>query len=40
MKRPNRHSNPSQYAKRKKKGKFQFIRKKRRETRELSKGLV
>lgn len=36
IKRPNRHSNPSKHNK-KRKGRFRFIRKKKRETRELSK---
>lgn len=39
-KRPNRHSNLSQSAKRNRKGKFRFIRKKRRETKELLKALL
>ncbi|MDD4876762.1 MAG: hypothetical protein PHQ86_06525 [Dehalococcoidales bacterium] len=39
-KRPNRHSNPSQYAKRNRKEKFRFIRKKKRETRELLKAVL
>lgn len=37
--RPNRHTNPSKYN-RKKKGKFRFIRRKRRETRELAKVIM
>jgi hypothetical protein len=38
--RPNRHSNPSSYAKKRKGGRFQFIHKKKRETRELSKAVL
>jgi len=38
MKRPNRHTNPSKYGKKRSK-KFRFIRRKRRETRELSKAV-
>jgi len=37
--RPNRHSNPSKYNKNRK-GRFRFIRKKKRESRELSKALL
>lgn len=37
-KRPNRHSNPSKYG-RKRNGKFRFIRKKKRETKELLKAI-
>ncbi len=41
IRRPNRHSNPSQYAKQiRSKGRFRFIRKKRRETMELSKAAL
>lgn len=38
--RPNRHSNPSQYAKRNRKGRYRFLRKKKRETRELLKAVL
>ena len=38
-KRPSRHSNPSKYG-RKRKGRSTFIRKKRRETKELLKAVL
>jgi len=38
-KRPRRHTNPSKYGK-KRKGRFTFIRKKRRETKELLKAVL
>jgi hypothetical protein len=38
-KRPNRHSNPSKYG-HKRNGKFHFLRKKKRETKELLKVVV